>query len=805
MKKKLSRLLCLALCAAMVCCLLPIAALAADTAPDGFADFEELKAIAAGTYEDFPFISYTGEGELTIQEDLTIPSGVMIEVDNKVIIPEGVTLTVSEGSHFYCADLAVQGKLISNAVYFETFSTLSVTGSIENNGSFYCMMDSGVDLSKISNGESGMVGLCMYVNSADDIYEAASVASLQSDNAVIYEIYITRSAANPDIVLSDSLTVPQRMSIHVNQGTSLTIDTGCTMTLDGCLISRSDIILNGTLENNGSVWLNSIYIDAAYCSGTLTVADSGSYTGGGGLEITKGNRTDVGEAVTGLDMSDFIIDDGEIAWVLYQIGESEYIYFSNFEELKRIASRTYDSVTYASYYNGDGPITIEEDITIPENLIVNLHEQLAIPKDVTVTTEYGSQFICNSLILEGTLTHEGEYMEVLGDVTVTGSLVIMGGGIFACSVDCGINTDNVEIYSGELMKYQYAQSPDDFAAVAEMAAAESNPQHHIYELYLTSNSDEPNMELTESLTIPGNVRIYVNQGASLTIGENCILTLNGTITSRTDIIVNGTLENNNTLLLNAFFYRYDNTWYYGTLTVSESGTYRDNGSSYAPGTLAIVKGGRESMESAISGLDLSDFDITEINDGTEIYWYLSMNCEPEPGFTDVLSGQYYSDAIEWAVQNNVTTGLSADTFGVDVSCTRGQVVTFLWRAAGCPEPSSAENPFQDVKEDQFYSKAVLWAVEKGITNGLSNDNFGVNDPCNRAQVVTFLWRYAGSPTPASAGNPFTDVLENQFYTTAIAWAVENHVTNGLAPDTFGIDVPCNRAQVVTFLYRAIAE
>ncbi|MBO4938475.1 MAG: leucine-rich repeat protein [Oscillospiraceae bacterium] len=177
--------------------------------------------------------------------------------------------------------------------------------------------------------------------------------------------------------------------------------------------------------------------------------------------------------------------------------------------------------------------------------------------------------------------------------------------------------------------------------------------------------------------------------------------------------------------------------------------------------------------------------------------------QPNP-FIDVIKKDYYFTPVLWAVSKGITTGLSPTYFGVDENCTRGQFVTFLWRAAGEPEPTTADNPFTDVEPGQFYSKAVLWAVEKGITTGLSPTTFGVNDPCTRAQVVTFLHRFAGKPVPSITDNPFDDVESGQFYSTAILWAVEEGITNGLDANTFGVNVPCNRAQVVTFLYRAIA-
>ena len=170
-------------------------------------------------------------------------------------------------------------------------------------------------------------------------------------------------------------------------------------------------------------------------------------------------------------------------------------------------------------------------------------------------------------------------------------------------------------------------------------------------------------------------------------------------------------------------------------------------------------------------------------------------------FEDVKAGDFFFDPVEWAVEQGITTGATATTFDPNGKCLRGHVVTFLWRAAGSPEPENAVNPFTDVKESDFFYKAVLWAVEKGITNGLTTTTFGPYAECNRAQVVTFLWRARSKPEPASTEHPFTDVDESQFYFQPMLWAVENGITNGLTATTFGPTSVCNRAQVVTFLYR----
>ena len=170
-------------------------------------------------------------------------------------------------------------------------------------------------------------------------------------------------------------------------------------------------------------------------------------------------------------------------------------------------------------------------------------------------------------------------------------------------------------------------------------------------------------------------------------------------------------------------------------------------------------------------------------------------------FADVAEGSFYYDAVLWAVENGITTGADATHFLPGAICQRASVVTFLWRANGCPEPENTVNPFVDVTEDAFFYKAVLWALEEGITNGVDATHFAPFGSCSRAQVVTFLWRAKGSPA-AETANPFADVAEGQWYTYAVLWAVENGVTNGMSDTAFGVNTPCNRAQIVTFLYRA---
>ena len=194
------------------------------------------------------------------------------------------------------------------------------------------------------------------------------------------------------------------------------------------------------------------------------------------------------------------------------------------------------------------------------------------------------------------------------------------------------------------------------------------------------------------------------------------------------------------------------------------------------------------------------FDRSRIDD--EVLIVEGPSERPLTCFTDVKKGAYYEEAVAWAVNHTpqITNGTSNNKFSPDTTCTRGQVVTFLWRAMGEPEPKTTINPFTDVKAGTYYYKAVLWANEKNITNGTGSTTFSPDAPCTRGQVVTFLWRAEGKPA-ASGSASFSDVPAGQYYTDAVAWAVGRNITNGTGNNQFSPGVDCNRGQIVTFLYR----
>ena len=207
------------------------------------------------------------------------------------------------------------------------------------------------------------------------------------------------------------------------------------------------------------------------------------------------------------------------------------------------------------------------------------------------------------------------------------------------------------------------------------------------------------------------------------------------------------------------------------------------------------------------GVTIKDNKFTMPAGNVEIKAIFEKNATPPPApavnpFVDVPSGVYYEEAVLWAVDKGITKGTDTTHFSPNGICTRAQAVTFLWRAAGSPAAKSGAMPFTDVKAGSYYETAVLWAVENGITKGTTATTFSPEQNCSRAQIVTFLWRSEKSPA-AGTVNPFTDVKASAYYADAVLWAVKKDVTKGTTATTFSPNDNCTRAQIVTFLYRAM--
>ena len=239
-------------------------------------------------------------------------------------------------------------------------------------------------------------------------------------------------------------------------------------------------------------------------------------------------------------------------------------------------------------------------------------------------------------------------------------------------------------------------------------------------------------------------------------------------------------------------------WSYRLHEVADGRYFEDEGVVKRNGQPASAKGLFSVLDQIAT---LCTVSLHEDSDGIPLDRLL---CVTEGRFLDVERDAYYAVPVDWAVHQSITNGTSLTTFSPNAPCTRGQVVTFLWRAAGAPEPKIGFSPFADVHESDYFCRAVLWAVEQGITNGVDLTHFGPDAACTRAHVVTFLWRAHEKPAPGAA-NPFRDVPNGEYYTDAVLWAVKNEITNGTGEGLFSPDSPCTRGQIVTFLYRALAD
>ena len=222
-------------------------------------------------------------------------------------------------------------------------------------------------------------------------------------------------------------------------------------------------------------------------------------------------------------------------------------------------------------------------------------------------------------------------------------------------------------------------------------------------------------------------------------------------------------------------------------------SYKGDTSSYVGEKIAAPTG--------IYYLKIVDSSYSDLTYNLKINFDTKSDTPSENPFVDVSKDDYYYDAVLWAYENGITTGKDDTHFQPSAPCNRAQSVTFLWRAFGKPEPETTNSPFVDVTTSDYYYKAVLWAYENGITNGSDKTHFAPSNTVTRKEFLTFLWRADGEPQPTTTENPFVDVPNNRYYTKAVLWAYENGITNGKDATHFQPDNKCIRAQVVSFLYR----
>ncbi len=397
------------------------------------------------------------------------------------------------------------------------------------------------------------------------------------------------------------------------------------------------------------------------------------------------------------------------------------------------------------FENGVG--TVYGNVTLRKDLTVGADESLTIPQGAALTIPSGVT-VNNS----GTITNKGT-------ITNNGILTIVQGGTLTGEV-----TGNQVIGSVTVL------TDGNGSASASPATAEAGTT-----VTLTADPDSgyrlARWEVVEGdVTITGNR--FIMPAENVTVRALFSRIVNLPDTHSIDLIVSDGGEAKLSLT---------NASAGSTITVTAT---PDEGYELA---YITVDGER------ISGttFTMPDSDVT-----VRVYFR-----EAGSAFTDVPANAYYAGAVSWAVANGITDGTGAGTFSPDAQCTRAEVVTFLWRAMGSPEPSG-DNSFTDVPADSYYSKAVQWAMEEGITSGTGADTFSPDAVCTRAEVVTFLMRALDGQGAGSAG--FSDVPADSYYSEAVAWAVANGITDGTSATTFSPDAQCTRAQIVTFLYRAVA-
>jgi len=390
-----------------------------------------------------------------------------------------------------------------------------------------------------------------------------------------------------------------------------------------------------------------------------------------------------------------------------------------------------------------------------------------------------------------------------------------------------------------------AMAASSFAEL--QAALPKNPDLDAVEINLMKDLDPDKARMVDSgeIVIPGdtalrgrNLTLAVSEGVTLTLEEGASFTgslmNNGTVRARAGVfmgttmggfVVNngemiidngaeirsqmgGDLVNRGRLTLNGDFYcgsvRYDGVdhlWADNTGTITGTGRvclYGEDVGEGMPDLKTLAKETREGLRQLGAGQVTVGIVSGDPDNG------LVADPDAKPAsevFEDISAAAYYSGSVTWAVSVGVTNGTSETTFGPEEPCTRGHIVTFLWRAKGSPEPKSTDCPFVDVTPGSFYYKAMLWAVENEITNGVDATHFAPDEPCNRAQAVTFLWRAEGAPAPKSASTVFTDVNPKGFYYKAMLWAGEKSITKVATETTFAPETTCTRGHIVTFLYR----
>ena len=423
------------------------------------------------------------------------------------------------------------------------------------------------------------------------------------------------------------------------------------------------------------------------------------------------------------------------------------------------------SVTYGDAYELKPSAATSTGITIDGKIVIKYYTDAKCTEELEeAPTEAGTYYA--KATLEGTKNYASATSEP-AKIEILNATFSVKADAYVDTYDgkphtVTVTADGAKIsYSADAGEYKtYSSTAPTFTDVGE---------YTVYYKAVKANHDDVTGSVTVKITPAVLTATYVSEavryGAAPALKVDVTGFVNGETAETAADYVAPTVANSNTAV--------------GEYTLTPAGGSAKNYTfNYVSGTLTILR--RHTSSSTVTP-------------------------EPEPtpdnstSFSDVPANAYFADAVKWAVDKGITNGLSDTMFGPYESCTRAQIVTFLWRAAGSPEPKTASS-FTDVPANAYYAKAVAWAVENGITNGMTATMFAPDATCTRGQSVTFLHRALKGSASGSAN--FTDVAPDAFYADAVNWAVKNDVTNGTSATTFSPNADCTRAEIVTFLYRA---
>ena len=662
-----------------------------------------------------------------------------------------------------------------------------------------------------------------------DITTSCDVSNNVQTNAGSYQLTVTAKA------LSNYIGSVNKDFTIAKKSITPTIEVTGTYTYTGSAITPTYAVKDGSTalaatDFNAVVTDN---INAGNGKITVTAADTGNYTFSEKQETfvigkaTYGDQTTTGSAKYGatgsVDLSSYLKDG-------YVIGTITKTNASIFES---DPSMDETSLKF-TFTNVSGNAGQTAEITVPVTSATN-YDTYSIKVTVTVNAKTIPTVTAPTAV--SSLTYDGTAQALISAGATNGGEMqysLTSGSGYSTAIPTATNANNYTVYYRVVGDSEYADVAEVSVSVTiAKKAVTVKPKSFT----ITKGSAIPTFEL-EYTGLVGSDTLTPSATPDFTCYETDGTTPVSTTTAAGTYTITWTNESATTFT-GADNYNVAKTAT-GTLTINNPAPSGGGGGSYTP-TYSVTVDKAENGSVTVSpksaskgttvtvtvkpdeGYELDTLTVTDKDgkavtvtekDGKYTFTmpaskvtvkatFAEIVVAPENPFVDVAESAYYYDAVLWAAENGITGGVDDTHFAPNAPCTRAQIVTFLWRAAGSPEPATA-NSFADVPADSYYAKAVAWAVEQGITTGTGDGKFSPNAPCTRAQSVTFLWRSQKSPASDSV-NPFADVAAGTYYNNAVLWAAENGITGGTSATTFSPDAPCTRAQIVTFLYRYMGE